>query len=142
MENLTLKYSTDKEINWINRKIRNNKPGKGRQGSEQEYTHKKCTRCGENFPHSGPCPAMGKQCRTCMRWNHYSKECRSGPPRPSNEMRRKKQKPKRRVNHTRRPAADSDTEASEPETSDSSDEFSLMDHRCTLSWTYIKPTTS
>ena len=37
-----------------------------------------CGNCGEEWPHTqGPCPAKGKQCRNCNKFNHFAKLCRS-----------------------------------------------------------------
>ena len=37
-----------------------------------------CRNCGEEWPHTqGPCPAKGKQCRNCNKFNHFTKLCRS-----------------------------------------------------------------
>ena len=37
-----------------------------------------CRNCGEEWPHThGPCPAKGKQCRNCNKFNHFAKLCRS-----------------------------------------------------------------
>ena len=35
-----------------------------------------CRNCGGTYPHEGPCPAKGKQCRKCGKYNHYAKVCR------------------------------------------------------------------
>ena len=39
----------------------------------------KCRNCGGSFPHKGPCPAKGKQCRSCGKLNHFQSVCRSRP---------------------------------------------------------------
>ena len=31
----------------------------------------KCRNCGGSFPHKEPCPAKGKQCRSCGKLNHF-----------------------------------------------------------------------
>ena len=37
-----------------------------------------CRNCGEEWPHAqGPCPAKGKQCRNCNKFNHFAKLFRS-----------------------------------------------------------------
>ena len=36
----------------------------------------KCGNCGQSHP-PRQCPAYGQQCRTCSKFNHYSKVCRS-----------------------------------------------------------------
>ena len=37
-----------------------------------------CRNCGEEWPHTqGPCPAKGKRCRNCNKFNHFAKLCRS-----------------------------------------------------------------
>ena len=36
-----------------------------------------CFRCGGNFPHSNPCPALRKNCNSCGKQGHFSRVCRS-----------------------------------------------------------------
>ena len=36
---------------------------------------RKCFNCGGNFPHEKSCPARGKQCGTCLKYNHFSACC-------------------------------------------------------------------
>jgi hypothetical protein len=46
-------------------------------GSDRQDNDKKCDRCGYKT-HKGPkCPAMGKQCVICRRFNHFASVCRS-----------------------------------------------------------------
>ena len=37
---------------------------------------KKCFRCGQDWPHQDKCPAMGKKCNICSKFNHFSAVCR------------------------------------------------------------------
>ena len=37
----------------------------------------KCENCGGFHPKEGKCPAKGKQCNKCHKYNHFSKVCRS-----------------------------------------------------------------
>ena len=38
----------------------------------------KCYNCGNSWPHlNAPCPARGKQCKSCNRHGHFAKVCRS-----------------------------------------------------------------
>ena len=36
-----------------------------------------CRNCGGEWPHTGDCPAKGKQCRACTKYHHFEKMCRS-----------------------------------------------------------------
>lgn len=36
-----------------------------------------CRNCGGDFPHTGQCPAKGKQCNYCKKPNHFKSVCRS-----------------------------------------------------------------
>ena len=38
---------------------------------------KSCGLCGGTYPHSGSCPAEGKQCANCKKLNHFARVCRS-----------------------------------------------------------------
>ena len=41
-------------------------------------TNNKCRNCGLDYPHRDkPCPAKGKQCKSCQKLNHYARCCRS-----------------------------------------------------------------
>ena len=47
------------------------------QSGKKENT---CRRCGYNWPHAkSPCPAQGKQCGKCGKFNHFQKCCKSKP---------------------------------------------------------------
>ena len=41
-------------------------------------TKKSCFNCGGEFPHTTICPAKGKQCQICLRYNHLPAYCRRG----------------------------------------------------------------
>jgi hypothetical protein len=46
----------------------------------QQYSYKnnssyKCQRCNRPFPHRGPCPAKGKQCNKCNKFDHFAICC-------------------------------------------------------------------
>ena len=43
------------------------------------HTGKSCRNCGGNYPHKGACPAKGKQCRKCLKNNHFAAVCRGQP---------------------------------------------------------------
>ena len=38
-------------------------------------SQKTCLRCGGNYPHSTPCPAIGKTCNYCKKQNHFKSVC-------------------------------------------------------------------
>ena len=48
-----------------------------------------CRRCGYNWPHvKSPCPAQGKQCGKCRKFNHFQKCCKSKPKQKARESRK------------------------------------------------------
>ena len=52
-----------------------------RQPYNEGKVRKKCYNCGGIFPHEGgrmKCPAWGKKCLSCEKYNHFAKCCRSG----------------------------------------------------------------
>ena len=54
--------------------------GRGKQGHTQSHSKSqegKCGRCGHEKHSRDACPAMGKQCNTCRKYNHFSACCRS-----------------------------------------------------------------
>ena len=48
---------------------------RGRENSEAQQN--KCRNCGFNHQKDARCPAQGKQCGRCMKWNHFAKVCKS-----------------------------------------------------------------
>lgn len=62
-----------------------------REHSRQE----KCNKCGRSHRKQDRCPAFGKKCNNCRKWNHFAPVCQSTS---SNE----KPQPKPRQNDTRR----------------------------------------
>ena len=65
---------------------------------------KTCNNCGGAYPHSGPCPALGKTCNYCKKQNHFKRVC----------MKLKRKEPINRVQEQAPPI--------DPEVSDSSSE--------------------
>ena len=63
------------------RKNNNRKPQQQqRRFAETNDMERRCRNCGGAFPHPGgrtSCPAWGKQCRRCLKANHFARECRS-----------------------------------------------------------------
>ena len=53
---------------------RRNRP-QGAQGRGQDNYGPRCLRCG--FSHVKTCPAKGKMCNKCQKFNHFSSMCRS-----------------------------------------------------------------
>ena len=49
-----------------------------------------CTHCGKKhrFPRDGNCPAFGKQCRKCNKWNHFDRCCVNSSQRTSQSNKR------------------------------------------------------
>ena len=66
-----------------------NKLTKVRQKHEDRKPRKMtCYSCGGVFPHVGgkmKCPAWGKKCLSCDKFNHFSRCCQSGNKKPSVE---------------------------------------------------------
>ncbi|XP_071848847.1 uncharacterized protein [Apostichopus japonicus] len=57
-----------------------NKPRPNRnQQTRGGRPNTKCRNCGGVYPHTGECPAKGKDCYKCGKANHYAKYCRSKP---------------------------------------------------------------
>ena len=58
----------------------------------QDHSGKKestCRRCVYNWPHlKSPCPAQGKQCGKCGKFNHFQKCCKSKPKLKARESRK------------------------------------------------------
>ena len=55
-------------------------PSQQRKNKPQEPRTKLCFNCGKEWPHAGGnmnCPARGKQCRRCNKYNHYENMCKS-----------------------------------------------------------------
>lgn len=51
-----------------------------RSGSKNSNSRKQplqCYRCGQDYPHNGPCPAIGKQCHRCGKDNHFETVCQT-----------------------------------------------------------------
>jgi len=40
----------------------------------------KCFKCGREYPHKTVCPALGKKCNKCKRFNHFETVCRTKAP--------------------------------------------------------------
>ena len=50
-----------------------------RDDKRRQQDRQPCGNCG--YTHAkGQCPAKGKQCDKCKKWNHFAKKCRSEPP--------------------------------------------------------------
>ena len=79
-------FDNDKEIEAINRTCqprRKHIPDsklpedrKPKQNRNESKTWKTCTNCGSKHPKQ-KCPAFGRQCNKCKKFNHYGKMCRS-----------------------------------------------------------------
>ncbi len=49
-----------------------------RNPAEKTYGKSTCRNCGGEWPHkNGQCPAKGKECRKCLKLNHFARVCRS-----------------------------------------------------------------
>jgi hypothetical protein len=79
----------------------------------QQVREKTCHYCGGTYPHKGPCPAKGKECRKCGKSNHFAKVCR-GKLQPASKSpytrRQHKQRPdKKPIHPIHQAASDSDS---------------------------------
>lgn len=54
-----------------------NKPPPRQQTKQHQRSKKLCGNCGNDHTPRQTCPAKGKKCRKCDKWNHYEKVCRS-----------------------------------------------------------------
>ncbi|XP_006820182.1 uncharacterized protein LOC102807880 [Saccoglossus kowalevskii] len=53
------------------------RPQKARRYPDQvPTTQRSCYKCGHEYPHKGPCPAVGKQCNFCHKTGHFVRYCR------------------------------------------------------------------
>lgn len=60
------------------------KPGARRGASNKPKDHQKnqeraCSTCGGNHSYTTECPAKGKQCMKCKKFNHYARVCKTKP---------------------------------------------------------------
>ena len=52
-----------------------------------------CRNCGGEWPHkNGQCPARGKECRNCLKYNHFARVCRSSRQERSEEQNQRRDK--------------------------------------------------
>lgn len=59
-------------------KVNRGPRSKAQSTTEQHAkTRDNCKNCGNKFHEKGTCPAKGKQCHFCHKWNHFSKVCRA-----------------------------------------------------------------
>ncbi|XP_028406801.1 uncharacterized protein LOC114529243 [Dendronephthya gigantea] len=54
-------------------------PDNNRNPPAPPTPRQQCRNCGGIFPHTGDCPAKGKECRSCGKSGHFAKVCRSKP---------------------------------------------------------------
>ena len=72
----------DESSTYQARKIEEKEPLSAETNQFQQkkgHTGKSCRNCGGNYPHNGTCPAKGKQCRKCLKNNHFAAVCRGRP---------------------------------------------------------------
>lgn len=55
------------------RGIKKSSSHKAKKASSSSST---CRRCGGTYPHADVCPAQGKKCHNCNKYNHFKKMCR------------------------------------------------------------------
>ena len=69
-----------------------------------------CRNCGGEWPHkNGQCPARGKECRNCLKYNHFARVCRSSRQERSEEQNQRREKTNIRPLNT--PVSDNDSES-------------------------------
>ena len=78
----TLKEEEDPKVQAIKVKRQNNREKSAKQQQSNSPSSKPviCENCGFELPHKSrdnQCPAKGKQCNKCQKYNHFAKVCRS-----------------------------------------------------------------
>ena len=69
-----------------------------------------CRNCKGEWPHkNGQCPARGKDCRNCLKYNHFARVCRSSRQERSEEQNQRRHKTNIRPLNT--PVSDNDSES-------------------------------
>ena len=55
-----------------------NRISERRPATQHQYIRRNqtCRNCGGEFPHKGQCPAKGKSCSFCHKYNHFARVCR------------------------------------------------------------------
>ena len=94
---------------------------------KSQKPNQQCRNCGGSWPHPGgreSCPAFGKECDSCHKFNHYWKYCKSGAAKPRKQKQNPKQKPntrRQKPSHGIRQVRDDERDAESSE-SDSGEE--------------------
>ena len=55
------------------------KPDQGRYGRKADAMQDECKACGREHSRAEDCPAKGRQCNNCNKFNHFARMCRSAP---------------------------------------------------------------
>ena len=67
---------------WISHRTNNKERGgkrssnnmeNGKHNNRLKASNSVCFACGKEYPRKGICPAKGKKCNVCNRWNHFAK---------------------------------------------------------------------
>jgi len=73
-----------KQVNAINKRYGNAMHKKPTRSTDSATV---CSHCGSNaHVYGDDCPAKGRKCAKCGKWNHFAKVCKSGNPHKANEM--------------------------------------------------------
>lgn len=83
--------------------------------NQHQAPKKTCINCGEEYPHSTPCPANGKICHYCKKPNHFKRMC----------MKLRKKEP---INKVLIDPLANDSKASDSASTSSEDEYSYGVH--------------
>jgi hypothetical protein len=80
---LELSNSRAQEVNSSSQvtlgKIQSARPNMTQNRRPNQNSHNRaCYFCGFDYPHTGICPAQGKQCASCGKMNHFARVCRGG----------------------------------------------------------------
>ena len=99
------------------------KTGSGYYGKPKSHKPQPCAYCGltGTHPQGKNCPAYGKKCNKCQKWNHFSSVCRADYTReqtkamPSQPTPKKHAKPTHRQNRVKKTSMEDDQTSSDDE---------------------------
>lgn len=94
----SIEHPCEKQVNYVSKRRGNSKPTRQQQQHQQ-----RCTYCGKAGPHQrkADCPAFGKKCYKCERFNHFASQCKSKQSESGQQLKKPQysQKPPRKYVH-------------------------------------------